>query len=81
MRSLRTLCRPTSLLDLHLRRTRFALVRRTAVSATQQVPEKRKVMVEMAEHEYQTLRSTAKHNERTMSARIRYLIKRELVAK
>ena len=46
-----------------------------------QTPEKRKVMVEMAEHEYQTLRDSAKHNERTMSAQIRYLIKRELAAK
>ena len=35
------------------------------MSATQQTPEKRKVMVEMAEHEYQTFRNSAKHNERT----------------
>jgi hypothetical protein len=51
------------------------------LSANQETPEKRKVMVEMAEHEYQTPRNSAKHNERTMSAQIRYLIKRELVVK
>ena len=51
------------------------------MSTTQTTPAKRKVMVEMAEAEYQTLRSSAKHYERTMSAHVRYLIKRELVAR
>ena len=40
-----------------------------------------RALVEMAEAEYQTLRSSAKHYERTMSAHVRYLIKRELVAR
>ena len=51
------------------------------MNAAPQAPVKRKVMVEMSQHEYQALRNSAKHNERTMSAQIRYLIKRELVVK
>ena len=35
----------------------------------------------MSEHDYRVLRSSADHNERTMSAHIRYLIKRQLNAK
>ena len=45
---------------------------------TAQTPSKKKVMVEMSQHDYDTLRVSSKHNERTMSAHIRYLIKREL---
>lgn len=37
-------------------------------------------MVEMSQHDYDTLRASSKHHERTMSAHIRYLIKRELKA-
>ena len=51
--------------------------------ATQQTPSnaKRKVVVEMDEHAYPTLRNSASHNERTMSAHVRYLIRRELAAR
>ena len=45
-----------------------------------QTPQKKKVMVEMSQHDYDTLRTSAQHHERTMSAHIRYLIKREMKA-
>jgi hypothetical protein len=52
------------------------------VSTTQTTtPNKRKVLVEMDEHAYQTLRTSAATNERTMSAHIRFLIRRELVTR
>jgi len=49
------------------------------VTATQ-TPQKKKVMVEMSQHDYDTLRASSKHNERTMSAHIRFLIRREMKA-
>jgi hypothetical protein len=63
----------------YLHRTRFALGKDPGVPATQ-TPQKKKVMVEMSQHDYDTLRASSKHHERTMSAHIRYLIKRELKA-
>jgi hypothetical protein len=43
-------------------------------------PTKRKVRVEMSQHDYDTLRASSKHHERTMSAHISFLIQRELKA-
>ena len=63
----------------YLHRTSLALGKDPGVTATQ-TPQKKKVMVEMSQHDYDTLRTSAQHHERTMSAHIRYLIKREMKA-
>ena len=63
----------------YLRSPSLAIEKDPGVTATQ-TPQKKKVMVEMSQHDYDTLRASSKHNERTMSAHIRFLIRREMKA-